>query len=95
MASEALQHYPTTYEEDLEVLKREDLTFKERNCVLYRSGEKEILHFFIETSSKFLKLFDMKWKDARKTAQSFKEYDICREYITNAVLYLINKEHGT
>mmetsp|Transcript_14414 Transcript_14414/g.14025 ORF Transcript_14414/g.14025 Transcript_14414/m.14025 type:complete len:246 (+) Transcript_14414:1026-1763(+) len=68
MSVEAMNKYPTSYEEDQEILKRTDLTFNQSNSVLYRAGEKEILQFFITTTSKFMQLFDMKWKDARKTA---------------------------
>ena len=50
MAEEAYSKYDTTYEEDLEILKREDLTFNQRNSVLFRSGEKEILLFLIKTT---------------------------------------------
>ena len=62
MAVDAMNRYPTSYEEDLEILKRTDLTFNQSNSVLYRSGEKEILQFFIDTTSKFIPLLDMKWK---------------------------------
>ena len=47
MSQEALARYPQTLEEDYEILKRTDLTFNERNCTLFRSGEKEILVFLI------------------------------------------------
>jgi hypothetical protein len=62
MAKEAYEKYPCTYEEDLEILKREDLTFNQRNSVLFRSGEKEILLFFIKMTEKILPLFDMDFK---------------------------------
>ncbi len=42
MSQDALARYPQTLEEDYEILKRTDLTFNERNCTLFRSGEKEI-----------------------------------------------------
>ena len=42
-ASKLLAKYPTTYEEDLDILKNNtDLTDNTRNCVLMRSGEKEV-----------------------------------------------------
>lgn len=62
MTTEALAQYKTTYEEDLEILKREDLSFNERNMTLFRSGEKEILLFFINTIPKILSLFDLTFK---------------------------------
>ena len=62
MAQEALDKYQNSYEEDLEILKDETLTFNQRNCVLFRSGEKEILLFFIHNVPKILKLFDLDFK---------------------------------
>lgn len=56
------EKYPTTYEEDLKILEREDLTFNQRNCVLFRSGEKKILLFLISIAQKLLPLLDMKSK---------------------------------
>ena len=66
MASEGLARYPQSYDEDMEILKRPDLTFNERNCTLFRSGEKEILIFLIEFADYVLKLLAMKFKDAKK-----------------------------
>ena len=70
MSEEALAAYPQTLEEDMEILKRDNLTFNERNCVLFRSGEKEILVFLIEMSDYVLKLLEMKFKDAKKFTQN-------------------------
>ena len=41
------EKYPTSYEEDLKILERTDLTFNNSNCVLFRSGEKKILLYLI------------------------------------------------
>ena len=70
MSEEALAAYPQTLEEDMEILRRDNLTFNERNCVLFRSGEKEILVFLIEMSDYVLKLLEMKFKDAKKFTQN-------------------------
>ncbi len=60
--------YPTTFDEDLEILeKRTDLTFNERNAVLYRSGEKKILFTLMFYAEKILPLLDMDFKTARLT----------------------------
>ena len=72
MCEAALADYPQSYEEDLEILKNDDppmskLTFNERNMVLFRSGEKYILHFFIKLADIVLRLIDQKLKDAKKT----------------------------
>ena len=82
MSAQALAAYPQTLEEDMEILKREDLTFNERNCVLFRSGEKEILVFLMEMSDYVLKLLEMKFKDAKKFTQNLpKNMNSCRDYL--------------
>ena len=43
--------YPTTYEEDLEILEKKDLTENQRNSVLCRSGEKLILHKLVRIAN--------------------------------------------
>ena len=62
MTRVALEKYPTTLEEDLKILEREDLTFNQRNCVLYRSGEKKILLFLINACTGLIDLLDMDFK---------------------------------
>jgi pantothenate synthetase len=49
LAKEAYDKYPRTYEEDMKELERTDLTFNQRNCLLYTSGEKVILNFLIKS----------------------------------------------
>ena len=61
-AKEQYEKYPTSYEEDLKILEREDLSFNERNCVLFRSGEKKILLYLMKMSHKLLPLLDMDFK---------------------------------
>jgi hypothetical protein len=54
----------------MELLHKDDiehnLSFNQRNCVLFRSGEKEILHFYIEFSEYITTLLGMQHKDAKK-----------------------------
>lgn len=105
LAKEQYDKYETSLEDDLKTLEeRQDLTFNERNCVLYRSGEKTILQFLISTTQKILPLLDMDFKvrsnyhfsnilqTARKAAAQFPELDLCRDYLSNAIYYLIKKE---
>ena len=61
-AKEQYDAYPTSFEEDEKVLTREDLTFNERNCVLYRHGEKKILLYLMSMSKRLLPLLDMDFK---------------------------------
>ena len=62
----ALEKYPGSLENDYELLKLETHTFNERNCILFRSGEKEILHFLIEFSDYVNDLLNMTFKEAKK-----------------------------
>ena len=60
----ALAEYPDTHEEDLKLLAEDEppiskLTFNQRNMVLYRSGEKSILHYLISMSNFCLALLTM------------------------------------
>ena len=66
MSVEGLSKYPTTYEEDMQILQNPDLTFNNKNCVLMRSGEKAILLWFIEFVDTCTPMFDMPSKELRK-----------------------------
>ena len=70
LCTDGLKQYPHSLQEDMEILKLDDeehnLSFNQRNCVLFRSGEKEILHFYIEFSDYVTTLISMKLKDAKK-----------------------------
>lgn len=57
---EALGKYPTTLDEDYEILKNDkSLTYNTRNCVLLRVGEKKILHFVNNTAEILLEMAKM------------------------------------
>ena len=62
----ALSKFPNSLEKDYELLKLDTLTFNESNCILFRSGEKEILHFLIEFSDYVTDLLGMSFKEAKK-----------------------------
>ena len=53
---EALKAYPTTKQEDDEILQKDEenkcLERIERNCIVYRYIEKAILHYFKECGEK-------------------------------------------
>ena len=66
MFSVQLAKYPTSLEEDMEILKSESLTSNQRNAVLFRVGEKEICEFFIDSSKQCLELMEMKFTAAKK-----------------------------
>jgi len=93
MAEEGLARYPQSLAEDYELLKQPDLTFNERNCTLFRSGEKEILVFLIEMADYVQNLLSMKFKDAKKHTQSLPaKMDSCRDYLQNFCIRLLANE---
>jgi len=67
---EALKKYQHSMQQDITILAEDDkdqkLSFNLRNCVLFRLGEKEILHFYIEFADYMTSLLDMKFRDAKK-----------------------------
>ena len=69
------------------------LTFNQRNCVLYRHGEKKILLALMIYVEKFLPMLDMDFKSARKIVEKDRNLDECSEYISNSMYDLIKKEN--
>ena len=63
-----LSNYPTTLHEDIAILQQDDkdgaLGFNKRNCILFRKGEKVVLHFFKHQATKVKKLLSMSRKAA-------------------------------
>ncbi|CAD8078258.1 unnamed protein product [Paramecium sonneborni] len=53
----ALNQYPTTLEQDNEILKICELTTNQKNCLILRMGEKKILNFYLQFSQQMHKLF--------------------------------------
>lgn len=86
----SLAKYETTYQEDLDLLAKDDqekcLTYNQRNCVLFRSGEKKILHFLKDAATTFARLTKMSQKDAKKEVNQMKDFDQCLDYFKNCIL---------
>ena len=90
MAEEYLSRYPNTLEEDMQILERDNLTFNERNCTLFRAGEKEILIFLIDMADYVLRVLEMKFKDAKKYTQTLPaKMESCRDYLQTHVVRLL------
>ncbi len=69
--------------------------FNMRNCILMRHGEKNILTFLMRTTTFFIKMLDMTFKNARKEFETMskKDQDVSRDYVTHCLLHLIKKEN--
>lgn len=92
IAENCLKKYPQTYEEDLKLLESKTLTYNERNCIVYRSGEKKIYKDMIEMANISLELLGLHYEDAMKRYKMFtgdqeKPY---ASYIEKVLLPLIN-----
>jgi len=54
LCREGLNKYPQSYEEDLEKLKDSSLTYNERNCIIFRSGEKRVSQIVSNNNDRFI-----------------------------------------
>jgi hypothetical protein len=71
LAEEALAKFPTSYEEDLQLLEsvesgQEELSFNKQNCLKLRIGEKKLLNFITRTAKSIIDLSTMTRKEAVK-----------------------------
>lgn len=74
----------------MDVLAKDDqekcLTYNQRNCILFRSGEKKILHFLKDAAATFGRLTKMSLKEAVKEVNLMKDFDPCLDYFKNCIL---------
>lgn len=70
LVQQLLNRFPNTIEEDIQIIQKDDaehnLTFNEKNCVLFRKREKQMLHYFIFCADKANELKTMSVKDAKQ-----------------------------
>ena len=63
--------------------------------MLLRSGEKEILHFYIEFTDYITTLLGMMHKDAKKETQLLpKQFENARDYIHYGLLPMMQRENA-
>lgn len=90
LANLSLEKYDTGLEVDEGLLEMDDkehnLTSNERNCLLYRIGEKQILHFLLSAAEQIIPLISMNYRDARKEVTKYKNFGNCQEYVRNFIL---------
>jgi len=85
-----LNRYPTTYQQDQNLLKTNKLTDKERCCVKYRMCEKELCMFFISASNFVLEMMDLDSEKARAKAENIpKLLKSMKQYITGIILPMV------
>jgi hypothetical protein len=56
ICTEQIKHYPTTVEEDEKMLEENDLTYNQRNCVIFRASEKNTLKILIEVAQRGIQI---------------------------------------
>ena len=83
MMSEKFDNYQTSLAEDRHILSSKELSTNERNCVLLRINEKEIVNFIMKSSFFFLQVLDLPFAEffvqknnAPSDLDSAKEYFI-------------------
>eukprot|EP00826_Nyctotherus_ovalis_P004509 TRINITY_DN10986_c0_g1_i12.p1 TRINITY_DN10986_c0_g1~~TRINITY_DN10986_c0_g1_i12.p1 ORF type:complete len:211 (+),score=66.64 TRINITY_DN10986_c0_g1_i12:76-708(+) len=74
IAEKCLSKFPQSYEEDMKMLESAELSFNERNCLVFRAGEKQIYRLMISMAtfgltvlSKNAKSLKINLKDLIKT----------------------------
>lgn len=87
LAFEGLNAYPETLAQD-NVLLTTDLTQNQRNCVLMRKGEKEILTWFINFVDTVTPLLSLQPKELRKAPRPA----MFEDYVSNCIAALVKNE---
>eukprot|EP01022_Parablepharisma_sp_SALTPOND_P019559 TRINITY_DN3361_c0_g1_i1.p1 TRINITY_DN3361_c0_g1~~TRINITY_DN3361_c0_g1_i1.p1 ORF type:complete len:583 (-),score=90.94 TRINITY_DN3361_c0_g1_i1:4775-6523(-) len=57
-----LARYPQSYEYDVEALKNPGLSYNERNCIIFRKGEKRVHNFHIRLATEVINVLKTKSK---------------------------------
>ena len=66
MVNKPLASYPTTFDEDVEILKKSDLKFNKKMAVIFRKNEKNLLHYFAYLADKVVQLSTLTKKEAKQ-----------------------------
>ena len=69
VALRVLSGFETTLAEDNQLLLRNDLTQNQRNCVIVRRGEKQVLQHYIDMCDQCTPMFDLPWSSLKKVVQ--------------------------
>ena len=94
---QTLTKYPNTLQEDIEIVKKDEaennLTFNEKNCVLIRKGEKEILEYLVSCADKAAELGKLTFSEAKEAMSKWEGHDKrCEPYFNRILLNLIDLE---
>ena len=84
-----LSQYPTSLEQDMEMLKTQQLTENERNIVVLRKGEKVVLHWHLQLVETCLPLLSADIEEFKRMKKTGTPYD---GYISSVVTSLVRAE---
>ena len=51
VCKDTIKDFITTCEQDAALLSTDKLTFNERNCIIFRMGEKKVLQYYVDLTS--------------------------------------------
>ncbi len=93
LAQENLAGYPQTYEEDVKLMQNEkSLTFNQRNCIIFRMGEKKVYKNMIGMAEAGLSILTKPVKDATIFAKGMVQTPSAFSlYIQRSIIPLLSK----
>lgn len=89
-AQDAMSKFKTTVEEDEALLRGSTLTFNQRNCVIMRQGEKQVLEHFMRLAKTCVNLLSMNYSEVKYSLSRMTDANI-KEYAEKVVCYLVSR----
>ena len=83
MCKENLGKFPDSWESDIQLLKKDNLTYNERNCIMFRAGEKRIYNFFIKFATHAIEVLKGKAKPPEDMPKMKAYYASIQHLLTN------------
>lgn len=89
----ALNNYPTTDDEDKQMLKKKNISFNYRNCLLLLMSKKEVLNYYIYFCEYCLSLFNLnnEMNIISKVSNDFQLNDCQFEFYIQEVIIKLTK----
>eukprot|EP00753_Platysulcus_tardus_P017815 PLAT6552.1.p2 GENE.PLAT6552.1~~PLAT6552.1.p2 ORF type:complete len:605 (+),score=328.82 PLAT6552.1:124-1938(+) len=87
-----LSRYPTTLEQDLEMMEKLEMGSNHRNAVVLLKGEKEVCHFYMELAAVAVPLLGMDWSECKRVInKKHRDESDQNTYIRNVVSHLVKR----
>jgi len=93
----ALEDFPTTLEDDNNLLNNDQLSFNTRNAILMRRGEKEVLHHWITLTDQANICYGRSWSEIEQIVQTNQLFSnkYASLYYKNVLIPLFKKKEIT